>query len=104
MHINFENSILKKMLLKQERSVHHYVRALIKLIVTSTFLIFCSNSKLRLKTPTTQPSLVVWEQKIIAKGTGLEITVNADAIRNPIHASLPMQCSMRETVHCHLEE
>ena len=30
--------------------------------------------------------------------------MHAEAIRNPIHAFLPVQCSMCEIVHCHNEE
>ena len=40
----------------------------------------------RLKTPTIQPSLEVWEQIIVAGVPGMENTVDAEAIRNPIHA------------------
>ena len=37
-------------------------------------------------------------------GPGLENTVDAEAIRNPIHVFLPVQCSMCEMMHCHHEE
>ena len=35
---------------------------------------------------------------------GLENTMDAEAIWNPIHAFLPMHCSMCEMVHCHAEK
>ena len=34
-------------------------------------------------------------------GPGLKNTVDAEAIRNPIHGFLPVRCSMCEIVHCY---
>ena len=37
-------------------------------------------------------------------GPGLESTVDAEAIRNPIHALFPVQYSMCKMEHCHHEK